>query len=324
MELIELKRQITQKALLPYYVFTGTELGIMDIYLKDLAEAAGTDLLRVDSVADLIRMAGNKSIISRPKCYVVRDDKDYLSQEKTWVNLITMRLQGRNDRVVIIYTNLDKRSKFLKYHTEMNCLVSFDPLIPEVLAKHIRKELLLPLEGAKRFAIMCDCDYSRIMLELDKLKTYGKALGYDLTQEAKCDKIHQLALQNGLFYLAPKDKVFEMIDAIGSRQAKAAFTLVNELNQIVDSPLGALSLLYIAFRNMLLVAGAGKGDLFERTGLEQWKAIKAQTHLSHYGVSEVLANLQIIRDTEIGIKTGTIEAPMALEYVITKILWPKI
>lgn len=238
----------------------------MDIYLKDLAEAAGTDLIRVDTVADLIRMAGNKSIISRPKCYVVRDDKDYLSQEKTWVNLITMRLQGRNDKVVIIYTNLDKRSKFLKYHTEMNCLVTFDPLIPEVLAKYIRKELPLPLEGAKRFAVMCDCDYNRIMMEIDKLKAYGKALEYDLTKEAQCDKIHQLALQNGLFFVAPKDKVFELVDAVGQRQSKSALTLVKELNLVIDSPLGALSLLYTAFRNMLLVAGAGKGDLFEKTG----------------------------------------------------------
>ena len=89
---------------------------------------------RVDSISSIYSRLQNNTLMNKPNCYVIRDDKDYLRQEKIWAGLNSGVTQGKNV-IILIYTNLDKRSKFYKSHTDM--LTEFEKLIPEVLAKYI-------------------------------------------------------------------------------------------------------------------------------------------------------------------------------------------
>ena len=92
----------------------------------------------MDSISSIYSRLQNNTFMNKPNCYVIRDDKDYLSQEKIWAGLNSGVTQGKNV-IILIYTNLDKRSKFYKSHTDM--LTEFEKLIPEVLAKYIKKEI---------------------------------------------------------------------------------------------------------------------------------------------------------------------------------------
>lgn len=312
MQLHELKEQLVKKTLQPLYIFTGEEIAIMNIYIDKIAKIVGSKAKRVDSIASIFGKLQNQSFINKPSCYVIRDDKEYLAEEKIWNSLNNGLVQGDNI-IILVYTNLDKRSKFYKHHTDM--FTEFEKLIPEVLAKYIKKEIGLNVKKGVQFAELCDCNYSRILLECDKLKHLAAARNCDI------DMAYEIALKDKLIYTAPKDVIFELIDAICKRQINRSYTLLEELMAVSESPLGIISLLYTNFRSMLLVQSAGEGaEITKRTGLTPWQVKLAKEKGVHYNIGELVKYLRLIRETEKGIKTGAIEQSMSLHYIIANVL----
>jgi len=312
MQLHELKEQLVKKTLQPLYIFTGEEIAIMNIYIDKIATIVGSKAKRVDSVGSIFGKLQNQSFINKPNCYVIRDDKDYLAQEKIWDNLNNGLVQGDNV-IILIYNNLDKRSRFYKHHKEM--LTEFEKLIPEVLAKYIKREIGLDPKYGIQFAELCDCNYSRILLECDKLKHLAAA------RNCNIQSAYAIAIKEKLIHIEPKDVIFELIDAICKRQINRSYALLEELMAVNESPLGIISLLYTNFRSMLLVQGAGKGaGITRRTGLTPWQVKLAKEKGVHYNISELVRAIRIIRETEKGIKTGTIEQTMSLDYILANVL----
>jgi DNA polymerase III delta subunit len=312
MQLHELKERLVKKTLQPIYIFTGEEIAIMDIYINKIAEIMNTQPKRVDSVASIFGRLQNQSFVNKPSCYVIRDDKDYMQQDKIWEQMNNGLLQG-NNTIILVFTNLDKRSKFYKQHLDM--LTEFEKLIPEVLAKYIKREIGLDINKAVKFAELCDCNYSRILLECDKVKHLAQANNINI------DQAYDMAIRENLIYTSPKDVIFELVDAVCKRQAIRSYTLLEELMAINENPLGAISLLYTNFRSMLLVQSAGAGaDITKRTGLTPWQVKLAKEKGVHYNISELVRAIRIIRETEKGIKTGAIEQDMSLDYILANVL----
>ncbi len=312
MELHELMGELVKGVVRPIYIFTGDEVGIMDIYIKKIGEVAGVTPKRVDSLSSIFSRLRNQSFGAQKSCYVIRDDKEYLSQEKVWDDVNTGKAQG-NNVIILIYTSLDKRGKFFKQHEPS--LTVFERLLPEVLCKYIKKEIGLDVNNGIKLAELCDCDYSRILLECNKLEHLAKANNYDITTA------FNEAIKHNLIYTSPKDKVFEFVDAVCRRQTKIAFRLYEELKSVTDSPLGALSLLYTNMRAMLLVQSLGnESSPAEKTGLTPWQVKLAKEKGTKYSIGELVANIRTIRDAEKGIKTGNLEADVAMDYVMVNIL----
>lgn len=311
MNLFELKKQLSEKTLQPLYIFTGEEFAVMDIYINKVAEVMGVKPKRVDSVAGIYANMQNQSLLVKASCYVIRDDKDYLAQDGIWDDMAAGFIQG-NNVIILIYTNLDKRSKFYKQHNKS--FTEFEYLSAEVLAKYIDKDIGLDNRRAITLANLCDCNYGRIILECDKLYQLSKARGIDIAAA------FEIALAEGLIYTAPRDVMFDMIDAVCKRQPKASYALMEEVLATNDSPLGAISLLYTNFKSMLLVSGAKGKNIAETTGLTAWQIKLAKEKGNHYSIGELVNAVRLIRETERGIKTGGIEQKIALEYILTSIL----
>lgn len=312
MQLHELKEQLVKKIVQPIYIFTGEEVAIMDIYINKIAETMDVKPKRVDSIGSIFSRLQNQSFVNKPSCYVIRDDKDYMQQDKIWEQMNNGLIQGDNT-IILIFTNLDKRSKFYKQHVDM--LTEFEKLIPEVLAKYIKREIGLSVENGVKFAELCDCNYSRILLECDKLKHLASA------NEINIESAYHLAIKDNLIYTSPKDVIFELIDAACKRQPERSYKLLEELTAINENPLGAISLLYTNFRSMLLVQSAGAGaDITKRTGLTGWQVKLAKEKGVNYSVGELVTAIRLIRETEKGIKTGMIEQGMALDYILASVL----
>ncbi|NMB19144.1 MAG: hypothetical protein GX984_06815, partial [Erysipelothrix sp.] len=303
---------IVKKTLQPLYIFTGEEIAIMNIYIDKIAEIIGVKPNRVDSVSSIFSRLQNQSFLSKPNCYVIRDDREYMQQENVWESMNLGTVQGDNI-IILIYTNLDKRSRFYKQHTDR--LVEFEKLIPEVLAKYIKRDIGLDIKDGVQLANICDCNYSRIILESDKLKQLAAAKDIDI------HTAYQIALQERLIYIEPKDVIFDLIDAACKRQVQRSFDLWEELKLINESPLGVISLLYTNFRSMLLVQSAGAGaDITKRTGLTGWQVKLAKEKGVNYNIGELVSAIRTIRETEKGIKTGAIEQQMAIDYILTSVL----
>lgn len=312
MQIHELKEQLVKKTLQPLYIFTGEEIAIGNIYIDKIAAIMNTKPKRVDSVGSIFGKLQNQSLTNKPSCYVIRDDKEYLAQDKIWDNLNNGLVQGDNV-IILVYTNLDKRSKFYKHHTEM--LTEFEKLIPEVLAKYIKKEIGLDPKYGIQFAELCDCNYSRILLECDKLKHLAAARDCDI------HSAYAIAIKEKLIHIEPKDVIFELIDAVCKREITRSYRLYEELKAVNESPLGVISLLYTNFKSMLLVQSAGAGaDITKRTGLTPWQVKLAKEKGVHYGIDELVRAIRIIRETEKGIKTGAIEQNMSVEFILASVL----
>jgi DNA polymerase III delta subunit len=312
MQLHELKEQLVKKTLQPLYIFTGEEIAIMNIYIDKIAKLTGSKAKRVDSVGSIFGKLQNQSFMNKSSCYIIRDDKEYLAQEKIWDTLNSGAVQGDNV-IILVYSNLDKRSKFYKHHVDM--FTEFEKLLPEVLAKYIKKEVGLDVKKGVQFAELCDCNYSRILLECDKIKHLAAA--------RKCDieMAYSIAVKEKLIHVEPKDVIFELIDAVCKRQINRSYTLLEELMSINESPLGIISLLYTNFRSMLLVQSAGAGaDITKRTGLTGWQVKLAKEKGVHYSIGELVKAIRTIRETEKGIKTGMIEQVMAIDYILANVM----
>lgn len=312
MQLHELKEQLVKKQIQPIYIFTGEEVAIMDIYIKKIAETINLEPKRVDSLSLIFSKLQNNSFIDKANCYVISNDKDYLTQEKIWDSLNNGHAQGKNI-IIFIYNNLDKRSKFYKHHIEL--LTAFDKLIPEVLSKYIKKEINLDTKEGIKLAELCDCNYSRILLECDKLRHLSTSNKISITDA------FNLALREKLIYTSPKDVIFDFIDSVCRRQVEESYLNLEELKAINDNPLGAISLLYSNIRALLLVQSAGDGkDITKRTGLTPWQVKLAKEKGKHYSIGELVGALRLIRETEKGIKTGKIEQSIALDYILINLL----
>lgn len=311
MQLIDLKEQLTKKVTNPLYVFTGPEIAIMDIYVNKIAQVSGAKIKRVESVSAIFGKLQNNHFINSTTVYIIRNDKEYTNTQNAWENLNDKVTKG-NNIVILIYDNIDKRSKFYKHYS--NTIVEFNKLSSEVLAKYIKKEIGLPESYGVDLSDICDNDYSRILLECDKLTHLKNALKTDIIGA------YNTAMNQKLIYVSPKDAIFTFVDVVCRRQISKVYSLYQELLAINESPLAVISVLYNNIRQMLLVQSAGGGDIVSRTGLTAWQVKMAKEKGNKYTIPELVKALRLIRETERGIKVGLIDQAIAVEYILVNIL----
>lgn len=312
MNLPQLKEQLTKKQVSSLYVFTGPEAAVMDTYVGKVAAVLNTEVVRVDALSNIFSRLRNRSIVKSRACFVIRDDKEYLQQEKVWDSIIAGQAQGDNV-IVLIYTNLDKRGKFYKRHADI--LTEFERMSADVLAKHVKRQIGLGEKDGAQLAEMCSCDYGRTMLECDKLQHLSNA------KKIPIEVAFNVAKQDKLIYIPPQDAIFELIDSVCRREEARSFSLWAELQERKESPLAVISLLYSNFRSMLLVQSAGSGEgICDRTGLTAWQVKLAKEKIGHYGTEELLNCIRVIRGIEKGIKTGTVDQEMAVNVLLVQVL----
>ena len=322
MKLHELQKQIVSKELDKVYVFTGEEIGIMDIYLDKIYSVVGCDVVRMDSVQESYAKMTQRRISGAPRCFVVRDDKEFLKQDKIW-NTVFSLANKSSDFIILIYSSMDKRSKFYKQNTDM--LTEFEKLTPDMLAKYINKELPgIQDRDAVKLAEMCECNYSRILLECDKIRQYVAAQKRKVpfSVDINWGEALKTLIEQEVIFQPIGDITFKFTDAILTRNYKDASRYLREARQKQEPEIMVLSILYNGFKQILMVQGLGRdqSEPAKRTGLTPWQVKMAKEKQGHYSISELIDALKIVRFVEKGIKTGQIDADVSLEYVIVNIM----
>lgn len=320
MKLHELQKQIVSKELDKVYVFTGEEIGIMDIYLDKIYSVVGCDVVRMDSVQEAYAKMTQRRISGAPRCFVVRDDKEFLKQDKIWGTVFSLANKSP-DYLILVYSSMDKRSKFYKQNTEM--LTEFEKLSADMLSKYISKELPgIKDRDSCKLAEICECNYSRILLECDKIRQYIAAVKRHTGQSMDYGAALTLLVESGVIFQPIGDITFKFTDAILTRNYKDASRYLREARQKQEPEIMVLSILYNGFKQILMVQGLGRdqSEPVKRTGLTPWQVKMAKEKQGHYSISELIEALKIVRFVEKGIKTGQIDADMSLEYLIVNIM----
>lgn len=170
MNITDVKTDIKNKKIKPYYIFAGEEIEIQRIYINKIAEVLGYSVVRVDHIADVWAEIISPTLFGKSCVYVVRDDKD-LQEDILSAQIERNNLNG--NIIINLLTTVDKRTKFYKANSDK--IVLFERLSEEVLKKYIKKEITLNNANCERLIAICESDYSRILLEIDKIKRYYDA-----------------------------------------------------------------------------------------------------------------------------------------------------
>lgn len=312
MDVVEIKNHIQTKSLNSFYILTGVEWQVQKIYINMIAQASGKELKYIDSISDVYSKLGSKSFINKTYVYVMRDDKELVQNEKLQSRLES--IIGQNI-LILLLTSPDKRTKFYKTYKDVIC--DFEPLKPAVLAKYIDKEISLSNENTDKLMQICEYDYGRCLLEIDKIKQYR--LGYG-EKEIFDNDAFMMLLKEGTIYQPPKDAIFDFIDAVLDRKVNLAYKLYHECLGVGEAVMVMLTVLYNNAKALLQVQSCKSADIGKSTGLTSFQIFGAKKHLNTYKDGELVYIMRLCQRCQQGIVTGAMDEDNVMEYILCQIL----
>lgn len=306
----DLKNKIVTGDLNNFYIFTGPEEGIMQVYVKQIAKKLGLTIKWVDSVQEVCKLVNLKSLVKVKYLYLMRVDNAFKSQETLWQKA----KEFVGNYCILIQPEIDKRSsKFVKFFEEET--IRFEKLAPEMLQAYAKKMCpQLSVNNIDDLIEWCGHSYSRLMNELDKVKTLAKAMNIDDTEA-----FNLLVSENGIY----KEREFDVFEYTNQILSRNYYKCYNDLDFVKahQQEILIVGLLGASFKNMLLLKndGGGKG-VCDRTGLTSWQIKCAIDFDKYYNIDECERNLLLLQDTEVKIKTGGLTPDVALNYILAEIL----
>lgn len=307
MNIQELQKQIINKQLDDIYLFLGDEIAIQKIYINKIAEITNLEIQYVEEFKKIYNKLNSNDILNTKKLYIILDDIDFIKQEKVWPIIKT-----NGNILVFKYNNLDKRSKFYKAYE--NKIVEFNKLSPDILKQYIKKDINLSDENCNKLINICDSNYNQILLEIDKIKNIENEQLNDYND------IFEYLDKSGAFHKEISDITFEFIEKVLIRDIKSVYNLRKQLKQINESNIKLLSLLYTNFKTILLIQSCNSTDICKTTGLQYYQVKYNKDKTKFYTIGELVNALRIIQQIEKGIKSGTIDEVISLDYLLVNIL----
>lgn len=307
-------KQCIQKNEIPHFlIFTGPEWVVQNTFINKIVEVTGLDKKYVDSISDIYGTLRSRQIFVKDSLYVIRDDKEITHNEKIQEQLEHGLLN--NNRLILLLTTVDKRTKFYKMYKDT--IIEFSALKPAILKKYIQRDIDLPDKNIEQLMEICEYDYGRCLLEIDKIKHYANE---------NCPGDYNAAffklILDGTIYTPPKDAIFDFVDAILDRK-KNCFELYEQCKAVGEATMVMLSVLYNNAKAVLQVQsclGRGNNDVTTITGLTSWQINNARKHLNRYRDGELVGMMRLIRECEKGVKTGQYEEQYVMNYIMTTVL----
>ena len=315
MDVSALKAKIKSKQIPHYLIFTGPEWKVQQIYIQQIAKVLGLEVVYLDSYSEVYSKIRSRTLTSSSKLFLLRDDTEIQSSDKITTQSITDSL--KDNFLIHILTNTDKRKKYYKENQDR--IVDFEPLSDSALKKYIKREVNLSDDNCQRLIEVCEHDYGRCLLEINKIHCYvydAELNGYDM----EWDEAFEDLLKDGTIYQPPYDAIFDLVDAILDRKVNKAFDLLQQSYAVGEATMVMLSVLYKNAKAVLQVQTYKGNKLGEATGLTGWQIKNAKPHVKKYSDKELVHMLQMIQQVESGIKTGRIEDEIAMSYLFVSVL----
>ena len=313
MELIDLMKKISRNDIPHFLILFGEEQKIIDIYINNIRDKIQAKKVVKESVSSVVKNIGKKSIDKCKKLYIVTEDIAFTKLEDNWESA---KNAINKDYVILRYNSLDKRSAFVRKNQQN--IVEFSHLSGDVLQQYIQRDLPdLSDENVSKLISYCSNDYGRILLEVDKIKQYSSVIT-DLTIDSCFIQLDK----QGLFHKEIGDITFELTDAVLGGYPEKAIQKLDEAKRKGEPAMMISSILYNGFRNLLAYQGLGKNKqgAMERTGMTKGELWGCTKNVGGYSMEEVKRNMLFCQKVESGIKMGTIDEDIALEYLVLSCL----
>ena len=315
MTIIDLKDQIIKNNLSNFYIFTGTEIGIINIYLQQMSNKLGLPITRADSILSIYdKCQGGSLFGDSTGFYVIRDDRDFMKQEQLFD---TIKTSIRKNVIVLLYDKIDSRLKFGKHFKDD--IVAFEKLTPNVLKSYIKKEIPLSDKNIETLMDICCGSYDMCMLEVDKIQQYTDSL-YLLCNKKDYDTGFSELLKCGVIYQQEETDVFKFTDAVCSRNKRLAFELEQVLMANNNSSINILGTLYNSMKSVMLIQVCESKNISEVTGLDNRLIYFNKKYVGKYSSGELVKAIKLISKVIEGVKNGWIDDVYATKFVLVNIL----
>jgi len=123
---------------------------------------------------------------------------------------------------------------------------------------------------------------------------------------------------------AQQANIFAMVDALGNRQTSQAFRLLAQLRNEGAHPLYLLTMIVRQFRLLLQVndlsgQGMQQDAIAKRLKMKPWMVRKLSSQARRYQQAQLLAIYDRLLDVDAAIKTGQMEANLALDLLVVEL-----
>lgn len=314
MELSQLMQHLSDGNNIPHYmIWFGEEQKIIDMYLDRIKSFYKP--IQCESVAFVVNQLRVKSLDKSNKIYIVTEDEEYRKNEQAWQNVKEM-LNKSKHILLLRYATVNKKLKF--YTQQKESFTEFVHLQPDILTQYIQRDINLSEENCEKLISMCGNDYGRICLEVDKINQYLDGKRKDIFP----NDAFRLLCEQGAIYSEIGDITFELTNSVLGGYPDKAIQKLDEAKRKGEPTLRIISILYDGFRNLVSYNALGKDkkDAGKRTGLTGWQIKQCIDLNGGYSMKELIRNMMLCQKVESGIKQGTIEEEIALEYVILSCL----
>lgn len=303
----EVKKQIKTGSLCPFYVFTGAEIEAQRIYVNKISEVTNKPIKRIESIKEAFNRRA--SILKVSNVFVCRDDLDFW---KSATALETVEELLGDNILILQMTDIDKRSKASKTYADR--VITFDYMDADTLYKYTERACSLSDNNAYELIDMCENDYSRILLETNKVNTYARAQG------VSTDEAFNVLVQEGAITRPPKDAIFDFVNAFLRADIKRAFELLQDCKEIGEPALRLISVLYSNVKRVLQVQVCESKDICKTTGLSAWDVKLAKQTLGCWQSEDLVFFLKTFQAIEQGIKLGEVDEETAMDYLMVSVL----
>ena len=318
MNVSNIKTHIKDKTFDNFYIFTGDEWKVQQIYIQQIVSKSNLNYKYVQRISDVWKNITNTGFLSKSYCYVVRDDVDIQQDEKLQEQLIKEVLH--DNIIILILTNIDKRTKFYKRYKDS--IVEFESLKPEILAKYIKNEINLSASNVNKLMELCNYNYGNCLMEVDKIKRYIWQERLDEIEDHYFeDRVFEKFVADGTIYSPPKDAIFDFVDCILNADCVGSFELYDECIRCGEAIMVMLSVLYNNAKAVLQVQSCQSKDIEKVTGLTKWQISNAKKHLNIFSNGELVYIMRMCQECESDIKKGLIDEQYAMKFILANIDW---
>lgn len=307
MNLFELQQEIKTKHIPKFLVFTGNEYAIINLYINQISKQHNLMVQNISRIDQVIKQHAIVNILGANLLYVCRYDIDFVKNEKLWQN-IDAKL-GTN-YLILILSSVDNRSKFSKCFEKR--IVEFNEQSPDTVKLMLNNQIKLIPEHLERLMKGCNFNYSKIVLEIDKIKNLAKVRNLD------DDDAYEQLLIDKTICESQDSKLQEFVDNVMCKRTDS-FRIYKGLIENGESNLTIIAWLYNAIRNQLSVQTVNNPSA-DTTGLNFYFIKECLSRKGIYTVSELLQALKIIKYCEQGIKNGLIEEQSSVNYILVNLL----
>ena len=311
MEVQELKKLIKEDNIPKFLIFTGEEWKIQQEYIKQIAKVKQLSISYAESIDEVWEELKAQSLFGTDTLYILRDDKELLHNEKIQERLLDVL---NNNMLILTLTSADKRLKMLK--TYKDSIVEFNALTDAILTQYIQREIALSNRNCQILIDICEHNYGRILLEIDKIRSYISADRTDNTTMDHDTSFMQL-LKQGVIYVPPKDTMWDFIKAFLQNKPLVAYTYYIDLKELNTPILVILSNLYNNTKALLQVQTCTSNNIEKSTGLLSWQIRNAKECINRYSDEDLTVLLKFIQMIEKNIKIGKIDEQIAIDYLFS-------